>query len=64
MPKGEKREQETENLCEKTMTEKFPNMVEEIDIRNTENLGRTETSKQAESKEIHTKTHSHENTKD
>ena len=32
MPGGEEEEQETENLFEKIMKEKFPNLVKEIDI--------------------------------
>ena len=33
MPEGEKKEQETENLFEKIMTENFPNLVKEIDMQ-------------------------------
>ena len=32
VPGGEEREQEIESLCEKMMTESFPNLVKEIDI--------------------------------
>ena len=31
MPEGEEKEQETVNLCEKIMTENFPNLVKEMD---------------------------------
>ena len=33
MPGGEEEEQETENLFEKIMKEKFPNLVKEIDMQ-------------------------------
>ena len=33
MPEGEEREQEFENLFEKTMTEIFPNLVRETDMQ-------------------------------
>ena len=33
VPEGEEKEQETGNLFEKIMTEKFPNLVKEIDIQ-------------------------------
>ena len=33
MSEGEQEEQETENLFEKIMKEKFPNLVKEIDIQ-------------------------------
>ena len=33
MPEGEEKEQEIENLFEKIMKEKFPNLVKEIDIQ-------------------------------
>ena len=33
MPEGEEKEQEVENLLEKIMKEKFPNLVKEIDIQ-------------------------------
>ena len=33
VPEGEEEEQEIENLLEKTMTENFPNLVNEIDIQ-------------------------------
>ena len=33
MPEGEEEEQETENLFEKLMKEKFPNLVKEIDLQ-------------------------------
>ena len=33
MPEGEEEQQETENLFEKIMKEKFPNLVKEIDIQ-------------------------------
>ena len=32
VPEGEEEEQEMENLCEKIMKEKFPNLVKEIDF--------------------------------
>ena len=54
MPEGEEQEQETENLFEKIMKENFPNLVKEIDIQAP---GNTESTKQAGSKENHTKTH-------
>ena len=33
MPEGEEKEQEIENIFEKIMKEKFPNLVKEIDIQ-------------------------------
>ena len=33
MPEGEEEQQETENLFEKIMKEKFPNLMKEIDIQ-------------------------------
>ena len=33
VPEGEEKEQETVNLCEKIMTENFPNLVKEIDMQ-------------------------------
>ena len=33
VPGGEEKEQETENLFEKIMKEKFPDLVKEIDIQ-------------------------------
>ena len=33
MPEGEEKEQETENLFEKTMKENLPNVVKEIDMQ-------------------------------
>ena len=53
MPKGEKEEQEIENLFEKIMKEKFLNLANEIDIQVQEALS----PKQVGPKEYHTKTH-------
>ena len=36
MPEGEKREQDTENLFERAITENFPNLVKNIDIQDQE----------------------------
>ena len=33
VPEGEKRDQGIQNLCEKIITENFPNLVKEIDIQ-------------------------------
>ena len=35
MPEGEEEQQETENLFEKIMKEKFPNLMKEIDTLGT-----------------------------
>ena len=53
VPKGEEREQEIEDLFEKIIMENFPNLVKK---RHT-SPGSTESPKQDEPKEAHTKTH-------
>ena len=53
VPEAEEKEQEIENQFEKTMTEKFPNVVKEIDIQVQE----VQSPKQDGPKEAHTKTH-------
>ena len=50
---GEDREKGTENLFKEIMAENFPSLVKETDIQVQE----TESPKQDESKEAHTKTH-------
>ena len=50
---GKEKEQETENLFEKTMKENFSNLVKEIDIQVQE----AQSPKQDGHKEDHTKTH-------
>ena len=54
MPEGEEEEQEIENLFEKIMKEKFPNLAKKIDILSP---GSTESPKQVGPKEDHTKTY-------
>ena len=53
VPEGEEREKGTENLFEEIMAENFPNLVQETDIQVQE----TQSPKQDEPKETHTKTH-------
>ena len=52
MPEGEEKEQEIENLSEKTVKENFPNLVKEIDIQVQE----AQSPKQVGPKEAHNKT--------
>ena len=53
VPEGEEREKGTENLFEEIMAENFPNLAQETDIQVQE----TQSPKQDEPKETHTKTH-------
>ena len=53
VPEGEEKEQETENLFEKTMKENLPNVVKEIDMQVQE----AQSSKQDGCKEAHFNTH-------
>ena len=53
MPKGEKEEQEIENLFEQIMKENFQNMVKEPDIQVQE----VQSPKEVASKEKHNKTY-------
>ena len=53
MPEGEEKEQETENLFEKTMKENLPNVVKEIDMQVQE----AQCPKQHGCKEAHFNTH-------
>ena len=50
---GEHKEQEIENLFEKIMIEKFPNLVKEVDMQVQE----AQSPKQDGCKEAHCKTH-------
>ena len=50
-PEGEENEQEMENLFEKTMKEKFPNLAKEIDMQ----LQEAQSSNKVGHKEDHTK---------
>ena len=52
---GEEEEQEIENLFEKIMKENFPNLVKEPDMKVSP--GSSQSPKEFESKEKHTKTH-------
>ena len=57
VPEREEKEQETENLFEKTMKENFSNLVKEIDIQVQE----AQSPKQDGFKEAQSKTHHNQN---
>ena len=54
MPEGEEEDQEIENLFEKTMKEKFPNLAKEID---SQEVQEAQSPKEVGPKEAHTKAH-------
>ena len=54
VPEGEEEEQEIENLFEKTLKEKFPNLVKEIDFQEVQEA---QSPNEIGPKEEHTKTH-------
>ena len=56
MPEGEEEEQKIENLFERIMKEKFPNLSKEIDFQEVQEA---QSPKEAEPKEEHTKVHHH-----
>ena len=53
VPEGEEKEQEIENLSEKTVKENFPNLVKEIDMQDQE----VQSPKYDGCKQAHSKTH-------
>ena len=56
MPEWEEEEEETENLFEQIMKEKFPNLAKEIDFHQVSS-GISESPKEVGPKEEHTKAH-------
>ena len=61
MVKGEKEEQEIENLFKKIMKENFPNLIKEIHIQVQE---AQRVPNKVDAKKPHSKTHHNQNVKD